>query len=74
MDYKFLYATLIGRVDNAITVLEQMTAQQEFDWYHIAQVTEMLKAALLEAEEAYIETDEAEADRLLIVLPSEAGG
>ena len=63
---KVSYATLIGRVDSTITYLEQMTAQQTFDWFHIVQVSEMLKAALLEAEEQYIEADDEPA---LIVLP-----
>ncbi|MDE7220996.1 MAG: hypothetical protein K2O45_15490, partial [Oscillospiraceae bacterium] len=62
-----IYATLVGRVDNAISVLEQITEQQSFDWYHIIQVTEMLKAALLEAEEAYIQADEEREGRLIIL-------
>lgn len=70
-DIAKIYATLVGRVDNAITVLERMTEQQTFDWFHIAQVTELLKNALLEAEEAYIEADE-QADHGLILLPHSA--
>lgn len=71
--YKKLYATLVGRVDNAITILERMAEQQTFDWFHVAQVTELLKNALLEAEEAYIEADE-KADHGLILLPPNTKG
>ena len=63
-----IYATLFGRVDTAITILERMAEEQTFDWFHVTQVTEMLKAALLEAEEQYINADE-EADNRLIVFP-----
>lgn len=71
--YKKLYATLVGRVDNAITILERMAEQQTFDWFHVAKVTELLKNALLEAEEAYIEADE-KADHGLILLPPNTKG
>ena len=69
-----IYATLFGRVDNVITILDDMEKRHEFDWFHVNQVTEMLKAALLEAEEAYIEADEAKANSPVIVLPLDAGG
>lgn len=65
-----IYATLVGRVDGAITALEHMAENQEFDWFHVIQVTEMLKAALLEAEDAYIEAEEPE----LITLPPRTEG
>lgn len=71
-DYKHLYATLVGRVDSAVTALEQMTERRESDWFHVIKVTEMLKSALLEAEEAYIDADE-EQDCRLIVLHSAKG-
>lgn len=61
------YATLAGRVDEAITRLESMTERQAFDWFHVQQVKELLKSALLEAEEQYIE--EAGNPPALIVLP-----
>lgn len=64
-----IYATLVGRVDSAITILEHMAEHQDFDWFHVAQVTEMLKAALLEAEELYIDGMEEEPGGQLIVLP-----
>ena len=70
MDYKVPYATLIGRVDTAITMLETITAQQNFDWLHVIQVTEMLKHALLEAEESYIDAEE-ESEERIIILPKE---
>lgn len=65
-----IYATLVGRVDGAITVLERMTENKNFDWFHVVQVTEMLKSALLEAEDAYIEAEEPE----LITLPQRTEG
>ena len=49
------YATLAGRVDEAITRLESMTERQTFDWFHVQQVKELLKNALLEAEEQYLQ-------------------
>lgn len=69
LNYKTLYATLVSHVDESITYLERMTDQQNFDWFHVAQVTEMLKAALLEAEELYIDGMEEEPGGQLIVLP-----
>ena len=69
MDYKILYATLVGRVDKTVTALENIAEQQAFDWFHVVQVTEMLKTALLEAEEAYIKAAEEMAGSL-IILPT----
>ena len=63
-----IYATLVGRVDDPLIILDRMAEQQSFDWYHAIQVQKMLKGALLETENAYIEADEA-ADNRLIVLP-----
>jgi len=65
-DVDIPYATQVGQVDEAITCLERMVEQQEFDWFHIMRVTEMLKTALLEAEERYME----EEGPCLTVLPS----
>jgi len=64
-DADILYATLVGQVDEAITCLEQIAEQREFDWFHIMRVTELLKKALLEAEERYIE----EKGPCLTILP-----
>lgn len=69
MDYKVLYATLAGRVDETVSYLEHMTEQQTFDWFHVACVMDMLKSALLEAEEYYINSTETEPDTPLIILP-----
>ena len=68
MRYQKLYASLAGHVDDAITILEHMAEQRDFDWFHIVQVTEMLKNALLEAEKRYIEASGDEPN--LIILPS----
>lgn len=62
------YATLVGRVDEAITRLERMTQRQSFDWFHVQQIAGLLKAALLEAEEAYIDEQEQPPEGRLIVL------
>ncbi len=69
MLHQHLYATLVGRVDEAITLLEQMAEEQTFDWFHLIQVTELLKNALLEAEEQYIELTVEEPDSSLTDLP-----
>lgn len=63
------YAMLAGRVDEAITRLERMAEEQTFDWFHIQQVNELLKSALLEAEEQYIEEAGQFPEPRLIVLP-----
>ena len=52
------YAILAGRVDEAITYLEDMARRQDFDWFHVLRVTGLLKSALLEAEEQYIAAGE----------------
>lgn len=69
MLHQHLYATLVGRVDEAITLLEQMADEQTFDWFHLMQATELLKNALLEAEERYIEQAGEEPGARLIILP-----
>lgn len=67
--HQYLYAALVGQVDEAITRLEQMAEEQTFDWFHLMQVTELLKNALLEAEDKYIEQAGEEPDARLIILP-----
>lgn len=67
--HQYLYAALVGQVDEAITCLEQMAEEQTFDWFHLMQVTELLKNALLEAEETYIEQAGEEPGARLIILP-----
>ena len=64
-----IYATLVGRLDSAITIMEYMIERQNLDWFHMIQATEMLKAALLEAEEAYIEADEEMESRIIVIQP-----
>lgn len=64
-----IYATLVGRVDRAIAIMECTIEQQSFDWFHVIQVTEMLKAALLEAEEAYIESAGEADGRIIVIRP-----
>ena len=53
-----LYAYLVGQVDEAITVLENIIAEQAFDVDHAVQVKRMLEKALLKAEDMYIEYGE----------------
>ena len=71
MDLKIPYATLVGRVDRAITIMECMIEQQNFDCFHVIQATEMLKTALLEAEEAYIESAEEMESRIVVIRPQD---
>ena len=52
MDYKKLYAYLVGQVDEAITLLETGNL------LHVPQVRDMLKNALLTAEEMYLNEPE----------------
>ena len=53
-----MYATLVGRVDNAITELEEEEKKEQFDRYRIQNVIKMLKDALLEAEETFVKGNE----------------
>ena len=69
--YQQLYATLVGRVDNVITNLEDMAERHDFDWFHVNQVTEMLKAALLEAEARCIEAEEETPDNHIVVISAQ---
>jgi len=55
MDYKKLYTYLVGEVDEAITMLETG------DLLLVSKVRELLKAALLRAEDIYLENGEEEA-------------
>lgn len=52
MDYKKLYAYLVGQVDEAITMLE--TGNRLL----VPKVRELLKGALLRAENMYLEDTE----------------
>ena len=66
-----IYATLVGRVDRAITVMEYMIERQCFDWFHVIQAAEMLKTALLEAEEAYIESAGEMESHIVVIRPQD---
>jgi len=55
VNYKELYACLVGEVDEAITMLETG------DLLLVSKVRELLKAALLRAEDIYLENGEEEA-------------
>lgn len=55
MDYKKLYAFLVGQVDEAITLLETGNLLD------MPKAREILKAALLRAEDMYLEDTENEA-------------
>ena len=69
--YPKLYATLLGRVDMAVDYLEDMIDRRAFDWARTIQVTELLKTALLEAEEIYLSAKEMEPPKLIILSPEE---
>ena len=67
--HRELYATLAGRVDTAIEELEDIIHQRTFDWVRAIQVTEMLRSALLEAEELYISAEEDPSPKLIVLDP-----
>ena len=56
--YSEMYATLVGRVDNAITELEEEEKKEQFDRNRIQNIIKMLKDALLEAEETFVKGNE----------------
>lgn len=66
-----LYATFVGRIDEAITCLEDMIDQQTFDWVRTIQVKELLQAALLEAEELFVSTEEEPPPKIIVLNPGE---
>ncbi len=57
LDYKKLYATLLGRVDDA---LQYMMVYDINDPKRIIETAEMLRAAIREAEEEYLQAAENE--------------
>lgn len=65
VDYQKLYAYLVGRIDEALALLE------EGDLVRSHPVKEILSAALLTAEEAYISAAEDDASERIILLPAE---
>ena len=56
LDYKKLYATLLGRVDDAL----QYMVYDINDPKRIIETAEMLRAAIQEAEEEYLQAAEDE--------------
>ncbi len=56
LDYKKLYATLLGRVDDAL----QYMVYDVNDPKRIIETAEMLRAAIQEAEEEYLQAAEDE--------------
>ena len=67
--HRELYATLAGRVDTAIEELEDIINQRTFDWVRAIRVTEILRSALLEAEELYISAEEDPSPKLIVLDP-----
>ena len=57
LDYKKLYATLLGRADDA---LQYMMVYDINDPKRIIETAEMLRAAIREAEEEYLQAAEDE--------------
>ncbi len=57
LNYKKLYATLLGRVDDA---LQYMMVYDINDPKRIIETAEMLRAAIREAEEEYLQAAEDE--------------
>ena len=49
--------------------LEDIINQRTFDWVRAIQVTEMLRFALLEAEELYISAEEDPSPKLIVLDP-----
>lgn len=65
--YRKLYATLAGRIDTAITCLEDMIDQRTFDWARTIQVKELLQTALLEAEDIYVSAEDEPPPKLIVL-------
>lgn len=64
-DYQKLYAYLVGEVDGALQMIAKGYAEQADKERLLLTVGEKLKAALLAAEDMYIEQEESYAgDRL----------
>lgn len=53
-DYQKMYATLVGRVDKALTQLEESMKEDSCDRFQIQSAAEILKTALLETEEMFV--------------------
>lgn len=58
--YQTMYATLAGRVDKTLEYVTEALLQGQCDWEHVHQIGEMLKAALLETEDMYLDAENDE--------------
>ena len=56
--YEQLYAYLVGQVDDTLQYLSQVLTQRTFDFAHVDHAAEMLRNALLTAEDRYVEAGE----------------
>lgn len=55
---KKMYATLVGRVDTAVSDLAGLALLGPCDQEHVLKIAEDLRQALLEAEELYLDAGE----------------
>lgn len=53
-----LYAYLVGQVDDTLQYLSQVLTERTFDFAHVDHAAEMLRNALLTAEDRYVEAGE----------------
>lgn len=56
--YPKMCATLVGRVDHAVTYAEHTLRIDLCDREHVEKICNMLKAALLEAEEMFLAAED----------------
>ena len=60
---------VIPATNTAIEELEDIINQRTFDWVRAIRVTEILRSALLEAEELYISAEEDPSPKLIVLDP-----
>ena len=53
-----LYAYLVGQIDDTLQYLTQVLTQRTFDFEHIDRAAEMLRRALLTAEDRYVDSQD----------------
>ena len=58
--YKKMYATVVGQVDNTIQMIGESVLGGDCGREKLIEVGEKLKAALMEAEEMYLDAEEEE--------------
>ena len=56
--WKKMYATLVGRVDRAITYAEHTLQIDQCDQEHVEKICGMLRDALLEVEAMYTDAED----------------